>query len=903
MQDLNLSLIVRATDRVSRPVKQMQQRFNRSLSSMRESMDRFHRSMERAANISLAAQGVQSFATQARTALAAPVQAAMDFESAMADVSKVVDFEGADGAERLGNELERLSTRIPVAATGLADIAAAGGELGIAADDLPDYTETVAKMATAFDMVPDRAGEAMAKLSNIFGIPIQELQGLGDAVNHLSNNMAAKADEIVAATKRVGGSAKQFGLSAQQTSALTGSLIALGKQPEVAATSIKAMLTRLQAADTQKFQGALDELGISAQQVQQSIANDAQGGLMAFLERLEGLDSQARTSVIARMFGQEHVDKVSALVGSLDKYRGALGMVSEESAYAGSMQAEFEARASTAANAIQLLQNMVSRASRALGDALLPSIKELAPQVSQVVDRITGWIKAHPELTKGIMMTAGALTAVATVAAPVLMGLAGLTVAAGGVSAAFGVVSSLLGALPGGLGALAGGLRTATVGAQGLAGVVSSRMTNALRSLAVRLYLAVGATSAWARANWRSAFSLRALAAGAASRAMAGLRGIVGALRAATLGARAFTVALLTNPITWIGVAIAGVAALIYRYWEPIKAFFSGFFAGLSQALAPLASQFRAALGPVASFFQPVLRALGSLWSWLRSLITPIESTGGAAQSLGRQVGAAVGGMVRAIVGALGYLLSLPGKIFDAVSGAVQKVGQALSGLNPLQLLKQAFTGALQWLGGSLPAKFAAMGQDILSGLVGGFTERIGAVKEKIQSVAEGVKGWFADKLGISSPSKVMAEAGGEVSAGVAVGMEKGARRVRQAAAGVSAAAMVAAPAAAEVPSPAIQTPAPVQVPAPSVEAATPSPVRVPSPAVQAPAPAPVAAPSAAGPAAGGQGGEAVTIHAPITIHATEGMDERAVAEEVRRELDAAGQSARARRRGALYDG
>jgi hypothetical protein len=43
---------------------------------------------------------------------------------------------------------------------------------------------------------------------------------------------------------------------------------------------------------------------------------------------------------------------------------------------------------------------------------------------------------------------------------------------------------------------------------------------------------------------------------------------------------------LLTNPIGWAILAIAGAAFLIIKYWDPIKAFFAGFWAELNQAFA-----------------------------------------------------------------------------------------------------------------------------------------------------------------------------------------------------------------------------------------------------------------------------------------------------------------------------
>jgi phage-related tail protein len=137
-----------------------------------------------------------------------------------------VDFEEPEGFVALGNTIKEMSRNIPISAEGLAQITAAGGQLGVKEKDLAAFTETVSKMSTAFDMLPDEAGQAMAQLSNVFQIPMQNMNNLGDAINHLSNNMAAKAKDIIPALNRAGGSVRQFGLEAEQAAALVACKVA-----------------------------------------------------------------------------------------------------------------------------------------------------------------------------------------------------------------------------------------------------------------------------------------------------------------------------------------------------------------------------------------------------------------------------------------------------------------------------------------------------------------------------------------------------------------------------------------------------------------------------------------------------------------------------------------------------
>ena len=71
--------------------------------------------------------------------LAAPIKAAIDFESAMADVRKVVNFDTPDGLQKLGETLKIMSREIPLSSAGLAQIAASGGQSSKVRGDPEDH--------------------------------------------------------------------------------------------------------------------------------------------------------------------------------------------------------------------------------------------------------------------------------------------------------------------------------------------------------------------------------------------------------------------------------------------------------------------------------------------------------------------------------------------------------------------------------------------------------------------------------------------------------------------------------------------------------------------------------------------------------------------------------------------
>ncbi|MFP3030826.1 MAG: phage tail tape measure protein [Wolbachia sp.] len=343
--------------------------------------------------------------------LAAPIKVAIDFESAMADVRKVVEFNGDNEANIFTRELKKLSREIPLSAAELAQIAASGGQLGINKGKLLEFTTTVAKMATAFDMSAEQAGDSIAKLANIYGIAVEKMEGVGDVINYLSDNTAAKANDMIEALARVGGNAKQFGLDINQTSSLVNAFVSLGKQPEKAATAINALLSKLQTAEGQgkEFKAALESIGITAEEMSQKVAENGQNALLYFFETLEKVDRQERSQILLNLFGQEYQDDIALIVGSLEEYKKAIDFVADKEKYNKSMQKEFNNRASTTANNLQLLKNTIAELGMNLGSVMLPPLNWISKILRSISTGIAWFAEKCPILTTGVMSIISAL--------------------------------------------------------------------------------------------------------------------------------------------------------------------------------------------------------------------------------------------------------------------------------------------------------------------------------------------------------------------------------------------------------------------------------------------------------------------------------------------------------------
>ena len=348
---------------------------------------------------------------------------AVKFESAMAGVRKVVDGT-PEQIEQLGGQVKKLAVEFGMMPEKMAEIVAAGGQLGIAADKLDEFARVTATMATAFGLTAEEAGNAAATIANVFQLPIGEVEKLGDAINVLGNNTAAREKDIVAAMARIGGTAKQFGLAADEAAALADAFIALGKPPEVAETTINAMLQKLQTAQSQgkDFQAALEGIGTSADEMAANIAANPQQALTEFLHKLEGLDKQSRALTLSQLFGTEYSDDIALLVGSLGEYEKALGLVNDQSQIQGTMQKEAAAALNTTEGQINKAKAAVSNMAGELGNALLPILKITASTVETVATAISDFTKDFPVLSKLAIYFAAARVAMEAYSAVVRLG-------------------------------------------------------------------------------------------------------------------------------------------------------------------------------------------------------------------------------------------------------------------------------------------------------------------------------------------------------------------------------------------------------------------------------------------------------------------------------------------------
>ena len=345
-----------------------------------------------------------------------PIREAVQFESVMSDVRKVVDFDSPDQFKEMSNDILELSKRLPMSAEGIAKIVAAGGQSGIAREDLMSFAESAAKMGVAFDITADQAGNMMAKWRTAFKMNQGDVVELADKINYLGNTTAASAPLISDVVTRVGPLGEVGGVASGEIAALGASMIGSGVQSEVAATGIKNLILGMTAGEgaTKSQAAAFATLGLNATDMASKMQTDAKGAIIEVLQALKGLDKDKQAAVLSDLFGKESIGAIAPLLSNLEGLQANFAKVSDKSQYAGSMQKEFEAQTATTANQLILLKNAATATATSIGSALLPSITPLLQRVSQIAVGFSTWVSKNQELASSILGIALGMAACAT---------------------------------------------------------------------------------------------------------------------------------------------------------------------------------------------------------------------------------------------------------------------------------------------------------------------------------------------------------------------------------------------------------------------------------------------------------------------------------------------------------
>jgi TP901 family phage tail tape measure protein len=343
------------------------------------------------------------------------------YEDAMLGLARQVpdmrddNFKLTKSYHQLGNDLQSMSERLPMATIGLIALAEGGSRMGAVQADktfdenriaLLKFTETIAGAAVAFDMQDQagKLGEDMGRIASLYKLPINNINLMGDALNWLDDNAQSKGSDIIEVMNRMAGTATQVGMTWQDTAALGSTLLSLGATRETAGTAGTAMIRELAIAGMQpkSFQEGMNRLNLNSDQIQNSMSTDATGTILKVLEVINKLPKGEQATVTTQLFGKEFGDDAAKLAINIKEYRRQLKLTHDEQAK-GSMGREMQARGETLSAQWQMMKNRLFNNSSDLGAGLQSSVSSVLGEINHLLDSINTWINKNPELAASIM--------------------------------------------------------------------------------------------------------------------------------------------------------------------------------------------------------------------------------------------------------------------------------------------------------------------------------------------------------------------------------------------------------------------------------------------------------------------------------------------------------------------
>lgn len=245
-------------------------------------------------------------------------------------------------------------------------------------------------------------------------------------------------------------------------------------------------------------------------------------------------------------------------------------------------------------------------------------------------------------------------------------------------------------------------------------------------------------------------------------------------IKTAVIGVGKF---LLANPIILVIAAIAAAAYLIWKNWDYLKAKAIEIWTSIKQRFTEGWTYLTNLTNTIGSV---LTAAFTAVWNGIVSFFTGIWTQLTTAASGGLAgIGALIvnwsplGLFYQAFAGVLSWFgLDLPANLTGAISTIITNISSTISTWN-ISGVFQTVWSSVKSLFSGYATQFTEFGSNLISGLVSGIRNMAGAAKDAISNVGSSVVGWFKEKLGIRSPSRVFIGLGGFVTEGLAKGIDK----------------------------------------------------------------------------------------------------------------------------------
>ena len=339
----------------------------------------------------------------AATALKNAVDRAADLETTLAGLSKATDLEGK-ALGSLKDQLFALSTELKgVKLDDLLAIATTGAKLGVASNDILEYTRGVAMLSTAMDDVPaETIADQVGKINVVFKLGVKGALQIGSAIDKLADSGASSAADILDVTQRTSGLAEAMHLTADQAVSLAAALLDTGTHAEAGAGALNMLLGAIVRVENHKAFAAA--IGTGVAEFSALVKTDAAAAIEQFLGALKKLDANTQLKVLDSIGinADRGATNIQKLAQQTDAFHGYLAMAAREFATLNQITQSYAKTAATTNAAWDQFHNRVDVIAETFGSTFLPVVNAGLDGIGGRLGEINSGAAALKETLAGI---------------------------------------------------------------------------------------------------------------------------------------------------------------------------------------------------------------------------------------------------------------------------------------------------------------------------------------------------------------------------------------------------------------------------------------------------------------------------------------------------------------------
>lgn len=421
-------------------------------------------------NLNTLAKGAAVAGGAVVTGAGIATKAAIDFEDAFAGVKKTVNFEGTQKEEEaffasLEKGIREMSTRMPVAATEIAGVTEAAGQLGIKNENLLSFAEVMIGLGSATNISATEAAIALAQFANVTKMSQNDFDRLGSSIVELGNNMATDEASIVNMATEMANLAQSCGMSEADIVGISAAMASMGLEAAASGTAMQRLTMDITSAVAGSFKYSAQEVemftkiagmskkeleefakttnytadelkdmakdfnesqyklqvfaetsGMTSEQFVKNWQEDATSAFLAFITGLGNKDFYEQLAIFDALDIKEmrEIDMLQRMAGNSKLVNDAVDMSNKAWERNSALNDEVSKRNETTASKLQMVKNQLTDIAVEAGQALLPVVKQLLEQARPLLEKVSAYLKEHPDTVQRVTQVGVALLGIGT---------------------------------------------------------------------------------------------------------------------------------------------------------------------------------------------------------------------------------------------------------------------------------------------------------------------------------------------------------------------------------------------------------------------------------------------------------------------------------------------------------